>query len=172
MNETMIREAPASSGRPDVARAPRFVRLFDPIARRLLRLGAPLGPNTMITIRGRRSGEPRPAAVAILHLGNRRWVIGSFGETNWVRNLRAAREAEGKIDGRMVTLAARELGRDEAEAFFAETLAGYIGGLPAPARLFGRLILRTGGTDILGDPARAAQTRPVFELTIKDQPAS
>ena len=155
-----------------MARAPRFVRLFDPIARQLLRAGAPLGPNTVITIRGRKSGEPRDAAVAILHVGAQRWVIGSFGETHWVRNLRAAGEAEMKLHGKKVRILARELSRPEAEAFFAGTLASYVRGLPAPFRLFARRILGMGSASILGNPAVAAQTRPVFELTVTDRAAA
>jgi deazaflavin-dependent oxidoreductase (nitroreductase family) len=171
MNHALTRQAPANTGRQGVARAPRFVRIIDPIARRVMRLGAPLGPNTIITIRGRTSGAPRDAAVAILHLGERRWVIGSFGETHWVRNLRAAGEAEMTLHGKKVRITARELSRPEAEAFFAETLSGYVRSLPAPGRLFARLFLKQGSLDMLADPVRAAAERPVFELTLPEEPA-
>ena len=38
-------------------RAPRLIRLSNPISRGLLRLGMPMGPNTLLTVRGRTSGE-------------------------------------------------------------------------------------------------------------------
>ena len=74
-------------------RVPFFVPLFNPIARRLLRVGLPLGPNALLTVTGRKTGQPRSTPVAVVDLGGRRWVIGTFGEVNWVRNLRAAGQA-------------------------------------------------------------------------------
>ncbi len=58
--------------------------------RGLLRRGMPMGPNAMLTVRGRKTGEPRTAAVAVLEVDGRRWILGAYGEVNWVRNLRAA----------------------------------------------------------------------------------
>ena len=75
------------------AKAPSFVSLFNPLAQRLLRLGRVLGPNALITVRGRKTGEPRTTPVALVDIGGKRWVIGTFGDTNWVRNLRVAGEA-------------------------------------------------------------------------------
>ena len=74
-------------------RIPRIVPIFNPIARRLLGLGLPLGPNALLTVRGRKTGQPRTTPVALVEIGGRRWVVGTFGEVNWVRNLRVAREA-------------------------------------------------------------------------------
>src|SRR4051812_42696352 len=75
------------------ARVPGFVPVFNPVASRLLRLGRLLGPNALLTVRGRKSGEPRTTPVALVEVKGRRWVIGTFGDTHWVRNLRAAGEA-------------------------------------------------------------------------------
>ncbi len=72
---------------------PSFVSVFSPLALRLIRRGVPLGPNALLTVRGRKSGLMRTNPVAVLARGGRRWVIGTFGEVNWVRNLRAAGEA-------------------------------------------------------------------------------
>src|SRR5438552_19148282 len=74
-------------------KAPSFVRLFNPITRRLLKVGALLGPNALITVQGRKSGIPRTTPIALVELDGGRWVIATFGETNWVRNLRTAVEA-------------------------------------------------------------------------------
>jgi hypothetical protein len=70
---------------------PRWVfSLFNPIARFLLAAGVPLGPNGLITVRGRKSGLPRTTPVAIIAVAGRRWVWCPWGDTQWVRNLRAA----------------------------------------------------------------------------------
>ena len=141
-------------------RAPRFVGFFNPLARRILRSGALLGPNALITIRGRKSGLPRTTPVALVEIGGRRWVIGTFGETNWVRNLRAAREATLTVGRRSEEVSASELDVQARTEFFRDVLGPFVRRLPG-----GRLVLRLlGATEILDDPAAAAGHRPVFEL--------
>ena len=143
------------------ARAPRFVGVFSPLAQRLLGAGVPLGPNALITIRGRKSGIERTTPVALVEIGGKRWVIGTFGETNWVRNLRTAGEAVVTVRRRREELRAHELSQGEATAFFTDVLGPYVRRIP-----FGRLMLGSvlGAKDILEDHSVAAQRRPVFEL--------
>jgi deazaflavin-dependent oxidoreductase (nitroreductase family) len=141
-------------------RAPRFVRLFNPIARRILRVGALLGPNALITIRGRKSRIGRTTPVALVVIDGRRWVIGTFGEVNWVRNLRGAGEATLTVGRQNEDVAATELDVPARTAFFREVLGPYVRRLP----LGGRLLKVLGASEILDDPAAAAGRRPVFEL--------
>ena len=75
---------------PQRARVPRYVPFFNVFARRLLRVGTPMGPNVLVTIRGRTSGQPRTTPLAIVEQSGRRWIWAPFGEVDWVRNLRAA----------------------------------------------------------------------------------
>jgi deazaflavin-dependent oxidoreductase (nitroreductase family) len=144
-------------------RPPVAVRLVDPVVRRLLRSGLPLGPNALITVAGRRSGQPRSAGVALLEVSGRRWVMSAYGETNWVRNLRAAGEATLTVRGRPAPVIARELPLPEAEAFFREVLTPYFRAFPLPLRLFGRIFVG----EMVDDPAAASHRHPVFELTRK-----
>lgn len=147
--------------------APAFVRASNPLSRRLLRLGTPMGPNMLLTVRGRTSGLPRSAAVAVVEAGDRRYVIGAYGDVQWVRNLRAAGEAEIAVRGRSEPVTARELDRAEAADFYARILPSYIGRLPWFGRAFGRLLFTAAAPEIRDDPVRAAATRPVFELRRK-----
>src|SRR2546421_12293232 len=78
-------------------RVPALVGFFNPLARRILRVGALLGPNALITVRGRKTGLPRTTPVALVDLHGQRRVIGTFGDTNWLRNLRNA--GEGTLTG-------------------------------------------------------------------------
>jgi deazaflavin-dependent oxidoreductase (nitroreductase family) len=149
-----------TSPRP-MDRPPLAVRLFDPILRRLLRIGVPMGPNTLLTVRGRTSGEPRSAGVALIELHGRRWVLSAYGETNWVRNLRAANEATLTVRGRPESVHAWELTPAEGEAFFRGELIPYVRSFPLALRLFGRIFVG----EVLRDPAAASHRRPVFELT-------
>src|SRR5436853_6256346 len=144
------------------AKAPSFVRFFNPIARRVLKVGALLGPNALITVQGRKSGIPRTTPIALVDLDGRRWVIGTFGETNWVRNLRSAGEATLTVGRRKEDVRANELTGEARVAFFRDTLGPYVRRLPVGV---GPVLLSIlGAKDILQDPTGAAERRPVFEL--------
>src|SRR2546430_10860525 len=85
-----------------------FVSLFNPIARRILNRGPLLGPNALITVRGRKSGLPRTTPIALVEIEGRRWVIGTFGEVNWVRNLRVAGGVTPSVGQRRVEVMGTE----------------------------------------------------------------
>ncbi len=69
-----------------------FFRAFGPLIRRAIRRGI-AGPNVLLTVRGRRSGRSRTTPVAMLELGDTCYLQASFGDVDWVRNLRASGEA-------------------------------------------------------------------------------
>jgi deazaflavin-dependent oxidoreductase (nitroreductase family) len=142
-------------------RVPFFVSLFNPLARRMLRGGVPLGPNALLTVRGRSSGVDRTTPVAVVAIGGRRWVIATFGDVNWARNLRAAGEATITVNRRPETVAARELPQAEAAAFFRDIVTPYVGHVPLGRWILGSML---GAREIFSDPDGAAQHRPVFEL--------
>ena len=142
------------------AKAPSFVGLLNPVASRLLKLGPLMGPNALITIRGRRSGEPRTTPVALVDIDSRRWVIGTFGDVNWVRNLRAAGEATVTVGHKRQEVVASELDVAARAQFFRDVLGPYVRRLPVGALILSIL----GAREILDDPAAAAEHRPVFEL--------
>ncbi len=144
------------------AKAPGFVARFNPIAQRLLGAGVPLGPNALITIRGRKSGFDRTTPVALVELDGRRWVLGTFGETNWVRNLRAAGAATLTIGGKRERVHAAELSKQEAAAYYTDVLGPY-GRHLRFRRFLLKSILRAG--EMLDDPVAAAEHHAVFELT-------
>lgn len=138
---------------------PWHVRLFSPILRALLAAGVPLGPNGLLTVRGRKSGVPRTAAVAILEVSGRRWVWCPWGDVHWVRNLRAARRATITAHRRQEEVAATELDPSERVGFFRDVIGPYARALP-----FGVTFVRiVDGVD-LNDPVAAADGRRVFEL--------
>jgi len=146
------------------ATAPAFVRLPNSLVRALLRLGVPMGPNTLLTVRGRRSGRPRTVPVAVTDVDGRRFVIGAYGDVHWVRNLRAAGEGEIVLDGRAKTIKAVELDPAEAEGFYRDIVGPYFDRQPRVLQVLVRAVFRAVAPDILKDPALAARKRPVFEL--------
>jgi len=160
-SQRINRASPRSEQAP--ARAPRFVALFNPIARRLLRGGLPMGPNALLTVRGRSTGLDRTTPVAVVSIGGRRWVLATFGDTNWARNLRAAGRAILTVNRQAEAVVANELSATEAEAFYRETLIPFVNAIPLG---LGRFLLGSllGAKEMLTDPQAAALHHPVFEL--------
>jgi len=156
-------DGPSARRESGPARPPFFVKIFNPIARRLLRRGMPMGPNTLLTVRGRTSGLDRTTPVAVVSIDGRRWVLATFGDTNWARNLRAAGTATITVNRRAEPVAAQELSTTEAEAFYRDTLAPFVGSIPLG---LGRWMLGSllGAAEMLTDPKAAALKYPVFEL--------
>jgi len=150
------------------ASAPGFVRAPNGLVRRLLRLGMPMGPNTLLTVRGRTSGEPRTVPVAVTEADGRRFVIGAYGDVHWVRNLRAAGGGELVLDGRETPVRAVELDQPEAAWFYRDVVGPYLDRQPRILQILVRAVFRAVAPDILSDPALAAAKRPVFELFVRD----
>ncbi|WP_152360202.1 nitroreductase family deazaflavin-dependent oxidoreductase [Microlunatus speluncae] len=44
----------------------------------------------ILTVRGRRSGEPRSLPVDVLEVDGSSWLVSPYGLVNWVHNVRAA----------------------------------------------------------------------------------
>jgi deazaflavin-dependent oxidoreductase (nitroreductase family) len=59
----------------------------------LLRTGVRFGPLRILETTGRSSDEPRSVPVVVLVHDRRRWLVSPFGETDWVKNVRAHPEA-------------------------------------------------------------------------------
>ena len=77
---------------------PLFVRrVFNPIAMRL-----EIGGSRTLAVRKRRSGEIQRVPVIPLDYEGARYLVCPRGETDWVRNLRAA-GGEGELCGRHST---------------------------------------------------------------------
>lgn len=141
------------------ARVPRFVSLLSPVLQAMLAAGLPVGPNVLITVPGRKTGEPRTAGVAIIEVSGRRWIWAPWGEVNWVRNLRAAGRATLTKRGQQEEVKATELNPAERVHFFRDVLAPHAKSIPGGVT-FVRIVDQTD----LSDPVEAAQDRRVFEL--------
>ena len=139
--------------------APRWVTLFNPIAKRLLGVGVPLGYNGLLTIRGRKTGEPRTTPIAIIDVDGRRWVWSPWGEVHWVQNIRAAGRAKVTVRGQTEDVRAAELDEAERLRFFRDVLRPV-----AHDMTFGTQFIKyVDGVDV-DDPLDASHGRPVFEL--------
>ena len=152
--------SPGGAAVPGPSRAPFFVTLLNPIIHRLMGAGVPFGPNALLSVRGRTTGQLRTTPIAVVEIGGRRWVQSPFGEVNWVRNLRAAGEGILTMGRRQEPVRAVALTPEQTAAFFQEILGPYIRRLPLGTVLIGLL----GAREILTDPVGAAKRHPVFEI--------
>jgi deazaflavin-dependent oxidoreductase (nitroreductase family) len=123
-----------------------------------------MGPDVLLTVRGRKSGLPRTTPVTICENAGRRGLISPFGETDWARNLRAAGRATITAGRRKEEVAAVELRPAEAVAFIRDVLAPH-----ARRTRFGSWFVRHIDQIDIDHPIDAAVGRPVFEIYPLDQ---
>jgi len=145
-----------------LARAPAFIRLDSRLILALLRLGMPLGPMVLLTVTGRKSGQPRTTPVGLFEHAGRRFLFSTFGEVNWVHNLRAAGRAVITRRRRPVLVAALELPAEAAGPVFQAVFVPY---LAAPVtRTIARAWYGVTAQSSPSDFVNAARHHPVFEL--------
>jgi deazaflavin-dependent oxidoreductase (nitroreductase family) len=140
-------------------RLPRWVPYFNVVARPLLAAGVPMGPDVLLTVRGRKTGRPRTTPITLCENGVRRGFISPFGETHWVRNLRAAGRATISAGRWREDVTVVELGPTEAAGFIRDVLAPH-----ARRSRFGDWFVRNVDKIDYDDPVEAARGRPVFEI--------
>ena len=140
-------------------RVPRRVLFFGAILKFLMEAGVPLGFNRLVTIRGRKSGLPRTTPLAVIAVDGRRWVWSPWGESQWVRNLRAAGRATIAARGQTEEVSATELDPTERVGYFRDVLGPLARSIPFGVWFF-RIV---DGVD-LSDPVAVAKGRRVFEL--------
>jgi len=74
--------------------------VFNPAVALFTRIGLSLQGSRVLAVRGRTSGEIRTVPVNLLTLDGDRYLVAPRGETQWVRNLRAADGAASLRVGR------------------------------------------------------------------------
>jgi deazaflavin-dependent oxidoreductase (nitroreductase family) len=155
----------ASKSATGKRRLPRWVPYFNAIARPLIALGVPMGPDVLLTVKGRKSGLPRTTPVTICDYGGRRGFISPFGQTNWARNLRAAGAATIRFGSKREEVRAIELDQDEAVRFIREVIAPI-----AATSKIGDWFVRNVDRIDLDHPDEAAVGMAVFEVFPANRP--
>ncbi|HET6703764.1 nitroreductase family deazaflavin-dependent oxidoreductase [Amycolatopsis sp.] len=87
--------------------------VFNKLVARLTNLGVSVWGSRVLTVVGRKSGEPRSVPVNLLTVDGVRYLVAARGETQWVRNLRAAGQGTLRVGRRVETFTFRELSDDE-----------------------------------------------------------
>ena len=88
----------------------------------LLRAGVKIGGMSLLTVRGRKSGQPRTTPVWLEERDGQRWLMSAYGQVNWVHNLRSAGEATVTRGRRTERVASVELPPHEAAPILKRSL--------------------------------------------------
>ena len=84
-------------------------RIFNALVAGLARLGISLWGSCQLSVRGRKSGVMRAVPVNVVEHAGARYLVAPRGETEWVRNLRAAGGGELRLGSRVEIFRASEI---------------------------------------------------------------
>lgn len=80
----------------------------------LLRAGVNIGTTSLLTMSGRKSGQPHTVLVTLVEQDGQRWLVAPYGVVQWVRNIRATGTATLTRGRRSETISVTELEAKEA----------------------------------------------------------
>ncbi len=89
-------------------------RIGDALFMALLRAGIKIGTTSLLTVRGRKSGQPHTVPVLLIEQDGERWLVAPYGVVQWVRNIRAAGTATLTRGRRSEVISVTELEAKEA----------------------------------------------------------
>jgi deazaflavin-dependent oxidoreductase (nitroreductase family) len=108
--------------------SPRYITptkstaMFNAMVAALTRMGISVYGSRVLYVRGRKSGEWRSTPVNPLSLDGQRYLVSPRGQTQWVRNMRAAGGGELRVGRRVERFTATELPDDVKPAVLREYL--------------------------------------------------
>ena len=146
----------ASESTPRYVQPGWFTRhVFNPAIAILTRAGVSVWGSRELRVRGRKSGEWRAVPVNLLTYEGRRYLVAPRGHTQWVRNLRVAKEGELRVGRRIEKFHAAEL----SDAEKPPILRAYLKRWKAEVGVFfGGVSAKSSDEEL----ARIAPDHPVF----------
>jgi len=132
-------------------------RVFNRIVSALMRLGVGAPAARQLEVRGRTSGQPRRTPVNLLQLDGEEYLVSPPGNTQWVRNIRAAGTARLLRGRRARDIRVTEIG-DAAKLPMLRAYLQRWGG--ALGRYFDGVNGKSSDAELL----RIAPAHPVFQL--------
>jgi deazaflavin-dependent oxidoreductase (nitroreductase family) len=138
-------------------------RMAAALTRTLLRAGVKLGTMSLLTVRGRKSGQPHTVLVLPVEQDGERWLVAPYGAVHWVHNIRAAGTATLTRGRRSEAISVRELPPQEAAPVLKQYLL-----LPVSAGV--RSYFDATKDAPLEAFEREAARHPVFQITPVEEP--
>jgi deazaflavin-dependent oxidoreductase (nitroreductase family) len=135
-------------------------RIGDALFIALLRLGVKIGTMSLLTVRGRKSGQPHTIPVLLVEQNDQRWLVAPYGVVQWVRNIRVAGKATLIRGRRTESISVTELPAQEA----APVLKQYLLKATAARPYFDATI-----DSPLEAFEREAARHPVFQITTLEE---
>jgi len=155
---------------PKPYRVGLFVRSNNAVMRTLIRAGVRIGTFAVLTVPGRKSGQPVNVPLVEFPHGDNRYLVASYGVVNWVRNLRAADGRAELRRGRATErITAVELPPDQAGPILRYSLHTGPPGIPRPIvhvfrRFFVLPYLDVDMNSSDDDFVRSTRNHPVFKV--------
>ena len=132
-------------------------RIFNRLFSIAIGFGIGLGHNYVVEVRGRKSGRIFSTPIDLLEVEKRRYLVAPRGETNWVRNARAAGRVTLRKGYKCDEFAVREVGPAERPAL----LKAYLDRFPLTVQRYFPIPRGSPASEF----APIAEDYPVFELT-------
>jgi len=137
-------------------------RTRDALFMTLLRAGVNMGTTSLLTVRGRTSGQPHTVPVILIEQDGQSFLVAPYGVVQWVRNLRVAGTATVTRGRHSETISVTELPAQQA----APILKQYLSQVPTVRSYF----------DATPDSPleafeREAPRHPVFQITTMEKPS-
>jgi len=129
----------------------------------LTNVGISVWGSRTLWLRGRTSGEWRSNPVNLLSFNGDDYLVAPRGETQWVRNMRAAGNGELRVGRKVQPFIAAEL--DNAEK--TEVLRAYLKRWKMEVGIF---FDGVSATSSISELDRIAPNHPVFRLTFTPSP--
>ena len=98
------------------------IRILNSLIKLLIRFGIAPKNTYLLTVQGRKSGKFYSTPVTLVEEGSDRWLVSPYGEVNWVRNARVARQVRLSRGGRSETVDIIELNPEESAAVLKKYL--------------------------------------------------
>jgi deazaflavin-dependent oxidoreductase (nitroreductase family) len=133
--------------------------VFNRIVAAATRVGISVWGSRILEVRGRNSGVPRRTPVNLLTVGGGRYLVAPRGQTQWVRNLRAAGDGELLLGRRREHFRATEVVDSDKE----EILRAY---LRRWTWEVGQFFSGVGPESPSADLDRIAPDHPVFRIDV------
>jgi deazaflavin-dependent oxidoreductase (nitroreductase family) len=128
--------------------------------RRLTKMGISVMGSRELSVRGRTSGEWRATPVNLLTVDGESYLVSPRGNSQWVRNLRAAGNGQLRVGRRTEQFTAQELPDDAKDVVLREYLRRWSWEVGA---FFDGLSAKSSDADL----AAAAPGFPAFRVSIQ-----
>jgi deazaflavin-dependent oxidoreductase (nitroreductase family) len=119
-----------------------------------LRRGLTVGTQYLLTVPGRRSGEPRSTPISVAEFDGERYIVAAIADAAWVRNVRAAGIATLARGRRVEAVTLTELPVDER----GPVLRAFLDQVRGGRRFF--------GSESADEVVAGADRYPVFRVGI------